>query len=150
MSVSTLSLIHADIKKGINGESFDKEGVAVAVANDLALRDYLIGAHLEFPRESIVTFLNGMIGVMPSADHAFYTILSSYVADNLNEANAYLNTALDLRPDYSLAQLFRRVMTAGWFSTEKLGLMAHELHSKVILDIEFRGDDVVETTEVVG
>ena len=68
---------------------------------------------------------------------AFY-----YEIEANDSAEATLQIALQIDPDYSLAKLLYRVMDAGWSGAE-FGAMRKELHSKVVEGIAKNSNSLI-------
>lgn len=123
--------------------------IGYAVANELQLRDYLLGYALESGDiKTAIGYVNCLIeqGIHEHHRHAFYTILSALHLQNDDRALAQLalDEAKALEPSYALANLLARVIGAGW-PTPAFRAMTQELHPKVLAEIETIADRVIET-----
>ena len=122
--------------------------IGYAVANELQLRDYLLGYRMETgDKHTALAYVNHLIeqGISEQYRHAFYTIIASmhYTLGDKDLANLALRESIALNPNYSLNMLLTRVFGSGWPS-EAFDSMAVELHPKVlqaIVDIE---NDTIE------
>jgi hypothetical protein len=116
--------------------------VAIATNENLQIRDFLMGVQLETNIDYVgeyIQLLGNVIEkekVIPLA-----TVFCGYLyqVDEKEEASEFLNKILDVKPDYPLAKLLRRVFDAEW-SPSDFKRMAESLHSKVI-DIIYEIDN---------
>jgi hypothetical protein len=122
--------------------------IGYAVANDLQIRDYLLGYALETGDiKTAIGYVNHLIeqGIQEQYRHAFYTVLSSlhYTNDDRDLAQLALDEARALVPNYALANLLVRVYGSGWPSPAFMA-MTHELHPKVLQNLVDDADKVIE------
>ena len=122
--------------------------IGYAVANDVQLRDYLLGYSLETGDiKTAIGFLNHLIeqGISEHNRHAFYTVLSALHLQNDDRdlATLALDEAKALKADYSLAGLLTRVIGAGW-NTMMFRAMTAELHPQVLANLANDADKVIE------
>jgi hypothetical protein len=105
----------------------------IASFDNLAVRDYALGLSVMNP-EIATTQLNALLKACPvalaSAPASILAILA-YSAGNKGQAQSYLDKA---RQNYALANLLKRVILAGWPSSE-FATMAQALHPKVSASI---------------
>lgn len=108
--------------------------VAIATNENLQIRDFIMGLHLEKDIDYIGQYIS-LLGSVIVKDKAIpiATIFAGYLyqSNQILNANSMLVDILNARPDYSLAKLLRRVFDAGW-PPEMFAQMAQELHEKVI------------------
>jgi tetratricopeptide (TPR) repeat protein len=101
---------------------------------DLQMRDYVLGhAPMTLGAEGAIEFITQILSLIEEDLRVpFYTLLSAfyYEAGDTELAVASLHTAQTLNPKYTLANLFTRIINAGW-SAESLVEMRNELHPKV-------------------
>jgi hypothetical protein len=109
-------------------------------------RDYILGAPvLELGHTKAIHFVTELLPLMAEADRVpFYTILAGfyYESGDSELATASLHTAQALNPEYSLAKLLTRVMSAGMPNT-MLTEMRSELHPKVVETLTTECDAVL-------
>jgi hypothetical protein len=122
--------------------------IGYSVANELQLRDYLLGYALESGDiKTAIGYVNHLIeqGIHEHHRHAFYTILSALHLQNDDRelAQLALDEARALEPSYALANLLVRVIGSGW-PTPAFKAMTMELHPKVLAEIESIADRVIE------
>ena len=84
-------------------------------------------------------------GIHEHNRHAFYTVLCALHLqnDDRDMATLALDEAKALEPSYSLTILLNRVIGAGW-PTPAFRAMTHELHPKVLIQIEEIAEQVIE------
>jgi hypothetical protein len=122
--------------------------IGYSVANELQLRDYLLGYALESGDiKNAIGFVNHLIeqGIAEHNRHAFYTVLCALHLQNDDRELAQLaiDEARALVPNYALTNLLVRVIGAGW-PTPAFRAMTYELHPKVLAEIETIADRVIE------
>ena len=122
--------------------------IGYSVANEMQLRDYLLGYSMETGDNSLaVKYVAHLIeqGIAEQYRHAFYTILSAlyYMEGDKELAFLALEEGKALVPDYSLAGLLTRVYGAGW-NSQAFRSMTVELHQKVLSMIEDIADNTIE------
>lgn len=132
-----------DIRKAIDNlpEVPSAEHIAEVAtsANDyLQIRDFLMGVgYTEKPKDKVTTYLALLNDVLDEHNAVpTITVLSSYMyeMDNKELAESYLEKALELDPDYSLANLLRRVYDQEW-PGESFAHMGKQLHKEVLRTI---------------
>lgn len=124
-----------------NGEwLINKEDIQIAhygVMNNIQLRDYLMGAPLEYNLDHCVTALAKIVNVCHSLDldsYPFNTVSASFYYEAGNKAQAILLISEALKHDYSLAKLLSRGFTLG-YPANIFAKMRVELHSKVVKNL---------------
>ena len=132
-----------DFEDGLTNDTIQE--IIFAVNNELQVRDYLMGLPNTFPMETckaFLSYLSDSAGIANS--YAVDTVLSAYCyeTEDMVGSMTFLATALDTKPDYSLAKLIGRVMQAGW-PADSFGKMRLELHSKVLDEIANRADELI-------
>ena len=115
--------------------------VAVSANDYLQFRDFLMGVgYTEKPKDKVTTYLALLNDILDEHNAVpTITVLSSYMYEMNNKelAESYLEKALEIDPDYNLANLLRRVYDQGWPS-ETFVNMGKQLHRQV-LNIIFQG-----------
>ena len=107
--------------------------VAIACRDYFNFRDFLMGLRAEKPSPNVATYLTLVRETLePQQALPFITVLSSYLFEfeQVEEAKAQINLALDINPEYSLAQLLKRVYNQ--WSPESMVEMAQTLHQSVV------------------
>jgi hypothetical protein len=122
--------------------------IGYAVANEVQLRDYLLGYALETGDiNTAIGYVSHLMeqGIHEHNRHAFYTVLCALHLQNDDRelATLALDEAKALKCDYSLTILLNRVIGAGW-PTPAFRAMTHELHPKVLAQIEDMAEQVIE------
>jgi hypothetical protein len=122
--------------------------IGYAVANDVQLRDYLLGYGLECGDiKNAIGYINHLIeqGIQEGNRHAFYTVLATLHLQNDDRelAQLALDEAIALKPNYALTTLLVRVLGSGW-STPAFRAMTYELHPKVLQNLVDDEDKVIE------
>lgn len=122
--------------------------IGYSVANELQLRDYLLGYSIETGANDLATMYVAHLieqGVSEQYRHALYTVLSALYFMQGDKELAYLalEEARALSPNYPLLMLLARVYGAGW-SVEAFESMTQELHPKVLAEIAEIADRVIE------
>lgn len=123
--------------------------IGYSVANELQLRDYLLGYFMETGDvKTAVYYVNHLIeqGISEQYRHAFYTVLSAlhFTNGDRDVATLALDEAIKLSPNYPLATLLTRVIGSGW-APEMFKKMADEIHPKVVAELNGMLDKVIET-----
>ena len=112
--------------------------VAVACGEYLQLRDFVLGLYVEKPKDKVIAYLALLLDILDKENSvALLTILSSYMYE-MNKpgtAREYLDTVLEIDPDYALANLLDRVYAAEW-DPRMLTDMIQRLHPTVVKTIE--------------
>jgi hypothetical protein len=121
--------------------------IGYSVANEIQLRDYLLGYALESGDiKTAIGYINHLmeLGINEDYLHAFYTVLCALHLQNDDRdlAQLALDEARALKPNYSLANLLSRVMGSGW-PTPAFTAMTHELHPKVLAQLAERAELVI-------
>lgn len=122
--------------------------IGYSVANDLQIRDYLLGYALETgDLKTAIGYINHLIeqGISKNNRHAIYTVLATLHLQNDDRelATLALDEARALKPNYSLLGLLTRVIGSGW-PTPAFRSMTYELHPKVLENLENDADKVIE------
>jgi len=129
-------------------DPIDLDVIGYAVANEVQLRDYLLGYSLEAgDLRNALGYVNHLIeqGISENNRHAFYTVLCALHLQNDDRelATLALDEAKALKPSYALTLLLNRVIGAGW-PTPAFRAMTYELHPKVLVQIEEIAEQVIE------
>ena len=122
--------------------------IGYSVANDLQIRDYLLGYALETgDLHTAIGYINHLmeLGISEQNRHAFYTVLATLHLQNDDRelAQLALNEAIVLKPNYSLTTLLLRVIGSGW-PTPAFRAMTYELHPKVLENLINDTDKTIE------
>ena len=108
--------------------------VAIATNENLQIRDFIMGMHLEKDIDYIGEYIS-LLGNVIVKDKAIplATIFCGYLyqVEEIEEAKTMLLQVLTLNPEYPLAKLLSRVFDAQWAPSE-FTKMAQQLHSKVV------------------
>ena len=141
-----IELIHDSIMTFEDGlPHADISAIIYAINNEIQIRDYFLGLPDTFSIETCKAFLTYISdSVDESERYSVDTILSAYFFEtgNTEMSVALLATALDTKPDYSLALLLKRVIEANW-SPDSFRTMREELHPKVIAGLEEMSDQLI-------
>ena len=109
--------------------------VAISANDYLQIRDFLMGVgYTEKPKDKVTTYLALLNDILDEHNAVpTITVLSSYMyeMDNKELAESYLEKALEIDPDYSLANLLRRVYNQKW-AGEAFASMGKQLHGQVL------------------
>jgi len=128
----------------ISTESIEMFNPAVKV--DLNFRDVLMGLPKHHELERLSGFISYIVNFVDGVDKVPYlSVLSSYVfeaSDNCEIAEAVLNQALEIDPEYPLGKLLKRVYGAGW-SADSFAEMRNHLDDKVRNQIQENWDTTI-------
>ena len=122
--------------------------VAIATNENLQIRDFIMGMHLEKDINYIGEYIS-LLGNVIVKDKAvpLATVFCGYLyqAEDVEQAKTMLLDVLTLNPEYPLAKLLARVFAAEWAPSE-FTKMAQQLHSKVVdtiyaIDVEEVNND---------
>jgi hypothetical protein len=112
--------------------------ITYAVNNDLQIRDYFLGLPYEFNLPTCVDFVGYLASKTNDSEcYAYDTISAMYHIElgNTDLAKSLLAIAENNNPDYTLMQLAKRIISAGWPS-QAFTKMRDELHLSVIETIK--------------
>ena len=108
--------------------------VAIATNDNLQIRDFLMGVQLETSIDYVGEYVS-LLGNVIEKEKAIplATIFCGYLYQTEQEeyASEFLDNVLEIKPDYPLAILLRRVFNTKWEPSE-LKKMAEFLHPKVV------------------
>lgn len=141
-----VSLINESIlnfEDGLPTETISK--LIYSINNEIQIRDYLLGLPNTFPLETCRSFISYVgASVDESEAYSIFTVLSAYFfeLDEMELSALSIATALNIKPDYSLALLLKRVYEAGW-SAKAFVQMRDELHEKVVEHLEEIQDNLI-------
>ena len=127
-------LITQTMNTDIDLEGANLEKVILACNSDLQVRDWLMGMPLTWSLEDCIKFTQYMAVHTTKEDSVpFVTVQAMYYyeLDQIEKSVLLLNYALQIDKDYSLAQLLRKVMDAGW-PVGGFTEMRNSLHPKVV------------------
>ena len=120
--------------------------IVSGVNQQIQLRDYLMGLPKDNPAENVIDFLNVLINYSSPKDlYAVNTVMATFMfeAGLKDEASIILDLVDYSYPNYSLAKLIRRVISADWPSSS-FATMRNELHDKVIFTLrEIQDEEVI-------
>jgi hypothetical protein len=132
-----------DFQDGLSPETISK--LIYSINNEIQIRDYLLGLPNVYSLETCKSFLSYVgASVDESESYSLLTILSAYFYEQ-NEIELCalsLATALEIKPDYSLAKLLDRVYEAGW-SADSFVKMRNELHETVVGTLEEMSEELI-------
>ena len=123
----------------LNGNDVDGKNSTLVIGSlvDLQVRDYAVGITNSSNRNKLIELWEGLAKSAPVGTIAPLATLASItryeIGDNLG-ANEWLDIADKDQAGYALAQLIRRVMSAGW-SADQFEVMRTQLHPKVVKTI---------------
>jgi len=114
--------------------------IALAVGDDLQLRDYLLGLPLEQSLEVAGGFIEMILSreVLTNEQAVpFLVVLSAfyYEAGDNDRAHLALMEAEKINADYSLLILLKRAFSSGSMKPTRFATMRDELHPKVLKEI---------------
>ncbi len=141
-----VDLIHDSImnfEDGLSPETISK--LIYSINNEIQIRDYLLGIPATFPMDTCKAFLSYIADSVDGAErYSLQTILSCYFfeTEDMELSALFLASALDIKSDYSLALLIKRVIEAQWPSSAFVQ-MRSELHEKVIEGLEDMHDNLI-------
>ena len=122
--------------------------VAIATNENLQIRDFIMGLHIEKDINYIGEYIS-LLGNVIVKDKAvpLATVFCGYLyqTEETEQAKTMLLEVLTLNPEYPLAKLLSRVFDAQWEPSE-FSKMAQQLHSKVVdtiyaIDVEEVNND---------
>ncbi len=130
-----------DIRKAIDGvadgivpSAKHIAEVAIATNENLQIRDFLMGVQLEAEMDFVGEYIS-LLGNVIEKEKAIplATVFCGYLyqVEQKEYATQFLDEVLQLKPDYPLATLLKRVFAAEWPPSE-LRKMAETLHPKVV------------------
>ena len=123
-----------DIADGVLPSAKHIAEIAIATNENLQIRDFIMGMHLEKDIDYIGEYIS-LLGNVIVKDKAvpLATVFCGYLyqIEKIDEAKAMILEVLKLKPDYALAGLLNRVFHAEWAPSE-FTKMAQQLHSKVV------------------
>jgi hypothetical protein len=128
---------------GLSSETVNK--IIYSINGEIQVRDYLLGMPNTFPMDTCKAFLTYISESVDGAErYSVDTVLSAYFyeTNDMEIATHYLFTAIDTKSDYSLAQLIKRVIEAGW-PTDSFAQMRNEMHPKVVELIEEMSEELI-------
>lgn len=138
--------LNSALNEYLNDGVISTESIAMfnpAVQLDLNFRDVLMGLPKHHELEKLSGFIGYIVNFVDGVDKVpYYSVLSSYVfeaSDNCEIANAILDQALEINPDYSLGKLLKRVYGSGW-SADSFAEMRNHLDDKVRNQIQENWD----------
>jgi hypothetical protein len=106
---------------------------------DIQVRDFLMGLTCENHSTQLVADFIGYLATSAKDSEIapLNAVLASYRyrLEDITGANNCLDKATEADPNYSLTKLLKRVIGSGW-APSAFGVMAEELHPKVVAGIE--------------
>lgn len=142
-AVDTL-VVEFGSKNEFNAEDLEIVINALESENTFLIRDYLLGL-ADNGLDFMIEFANELKRKTPlDKSKAIITIAGAYTFEKGDTESAlkHFAVALDIDPNYSLAQLLTRVANAGW-RTESFATMREELHPKVVAEIASQGAELI-------
>lgn len=123
-----------DLADGVIPSAEHIAEVAIATNDNLQIRDFLMGVQLETSIDYVGEYIS-LLGNVIEKEKAIplATIFCGYLyqTEQKEYALKFLDNVLEIKPDYSLATLLKRVFESEWPPSE-LRKMAEMLHSKVV------------------
>lgn len=119
---------------GIEPTAQEIAQLTVAINEHVQVRDFLMGISSERDLDYVGTWLAYVGNKTPEVyDVPIATIMSSlyYSIGNEESANYYIGKALNSNPNYSLAQLLKRVYESSLWNPNHMIEMRNKLHAKV-------------------
>lgn len=133
-----------NFEDGLPQDTIDR--IAYSINNEIQVRDYFLGLPDTFTLATCKSFLTYLMVSLDEADrYSVETILSAYYyeTDEVNVSQFLLGKALNTKPNYSLANLLKRIVEAGW-SPNNFATMRKELHPQVIEKLAEMQDQLIE------
>jgi hypothetical protein len=131
--------IQASFSTYLDGHTITKDEanqIAFLVNNEIQLRDYVMGMSNDYHNDTakVVTWLETLIEAIGEAKDAYalLTVLSMYYYEVGEKGRSMIALELvdGVNPNYTLANLIRRVINGGW-AQGAVASMRNELHEKV-------------------
>ncbi len=132
-----------NFEDGLSTETISK--LIYSINNEIQIRDYLLGIPETFSMDTCKAFVSYLADSVDGAErYSLQTILSCYFfeTEDLELSAMFLASALDIKSDYSLGLLIKRVIEAGW-PADSFATMRKELHSKVVEGLEEMSDSLI-------
>ena len=136
----SIALINNSIRNIYNElpvQDSDIEKIIFAVNNDLQIRDYLIGLPNSYTLSECSEFVDYLARMAGDENrYAFDTVnaMYQYEMENVQACQRLISQSYEANPDYSLTNLVKRVLIAGWPS-DSFASMRQELAPKVLDNI---------------
>jgi len=121
------------------------EVITYAINHELQLRDYVMGLTLNYDLDTCLSMVFSIAGQVDEAErYALLTIASSweYELGDTQAALSLHSIVKEVSPAYSLNNLIKRVIDAGW-SSNTFTSMRNDCHPKVVEVIDERFDSVI-------
>jgi Domain of unknown function (DUF4192) len=123
-----------DLADGVIPSAEHIAEVAIATNDNLQIRDFLMGVQLETSMDYVGEYIS-LLGNVIEKEKAIplATVFCGYLYQTEQKESAleFLDNVLEIKPDYSLATLLKRVFQSEWPPSE-LKKMAEMLHPKVV------------------
>lgn len=120
--------------------------IAIACRDNIQMRDFLMGVgHIEKPKEKVTSYLALINSLLPpSLMVPTLTVLSSYMYNmgQKDKAVEYVETVLNIQPEYPLAGLLQNVYNTD-APTSMFKDMADSVHQTVINNIYSNSSELV-------
>ena len=143
---SAVDLIDYSISNFQDGLKADYiEKMIFAINNNVQVRDYLIGLPASHPINECVEFLSYLSKSVDEQDRfAVDTVnaMYQYELGYIKKSIELISNASTVNPEYSLASLITRVITAGWPSNS-FATMRSELVDKVVDKLKEISDEEI-------
>jgi hypothetical protein len=120
--------------------------ITYAVNNDVQIRDYIVGLPLSHAIKECVNFVDYLARMSGDNNRYAYDTINAmyqYELENMEACKRLLESVHNINPDYSLALLISRVMSAEWPSNS-FAKMRNELAPKVIETLSDNLDYIIE------
>jgi hypothetical protein len=131
-----VELISGMLNNGIDLEGEELEKVIFAVNEDIQVRDWLMGLPITWSLEESIKFTQYMAVRTTAEDSVpFITVQSMfyYELGEQDKARTLLNYSLHMDSDYSLANLLKRVIDAGW-PEAAFKTMRETVHPRIVAE----------------
>jgi len=153
MTVNTITVGQAKdiIDNAINsydgsiGEA-DSEKITYAINNEIQLRDYIMGLPTKYPLEKVTEFVTSILfNTKQELRYSLLTIKSifEYELGDLDYSQCLIEVASEIKPDYNLTNLVKRVISAGW-PADTFKVMREELHPQVETKLAEFADQLIQ------
>jgi hypothetical protein len=143
-------LINNSVNDFANGlDEITISTIAKAVTNEIQLRDFLLGLPNTNGLDKCVDFLSYLSSsLVAEVSYPIDTVNAIYQIEkgNTSLATVLLDKVAMVEPNYSLMQLARRALNAGWPGSQ-FTVMREQLHEKVLAHLDDIADSEIEEVE---
>lgn len=119
--------------------------ITYSVNNALWIRDYLLGLPANNGLTNSIKFVNYLSAQVPAQDRFAYDTVNAifqYEAGNKELSEHLIALASEVNPDYTLANLIKRVIQANWPSSE-FTTMRSAVSGSIVEDINAHSDQII-------